>query len=373
MSNGNTHTQHLFQLELDGGTELVGLVSQIVLMSDGGGEFAGLVQTRTQKTRQQLDQRIGGNECIILLCHVLVQLLVLVQLFQIFNRHRWHMQYEPISKQITSTPYLLLVLLMCVYMLRFNFYIASVDDQLKQYLPEQASDLKWLYDLMLPLGGVIAVAPIGWILDTFAIHNSFILLLLMGMSFGSLSMVSAYWAQVGAICIFVVMRPMFYTCASEFVARVYGFTTFGKVYGLITLTSGLFNFIQAWLLDVTRSQLNHDFTYANIGLTTAVFIFASLFPIYITLKHYKYNKERRLTRHDDDFSDSTSSLSSLFYRSLNTRNGKDRFDSFVDITSPYAFEPPSNRRTHHSIASINTANEAIDAAEVYMHSSLDAS
>ena len=262
-------------------------------------------------------------------------------------------------------------------MLRFNFYIASVDDQLNQYVPEYASDLKRLYDYMLPLGGIVAVAPIGWLLDSFAIHVSFILLFVMGLAFGLLSLVPTFWAQITAISIFVVLRPMFYTCASEFVARVFGFATFGKVYGLITLTSGLFNFVQTWLLELTRSQLDHNFNIVNIGLTVTVILFASLFPTYITVKYFKHNKERQSTSYDDDFSDSTSSLSSIFYRSINTRNKKDRINSIdsLDITSPHAFETPTtNPRTrngHHSMASINTANEAMDAAEVYMHSSLD--
>jgi hypothetical protein len=59
-------------------------------VSDGGGELAGLVETRSQETRNLLDQSLGGNESIVLLGELLDKLLVLVELLQVINRLELH-------------------------------------------------------------------------------------------------------------------------------------------------------------------------------------------------------------------------------------------------------------------------------------------
>lgn len=67
VANCNTHAQHLLQLELDGCLKLINLGLDIVVVGDGGRELACLGQTRTQNTRNLLDQRLGCKERIILL------------------------------------------------------------------------------------------------------------------------------------------------------------------------------------------------------------------------------------------------------------------------------------------------------------------
>ena len=46
-----------------------------------------LRETRTQETRNLLDQGVGSNEGIVLACELLDELLVLVQLFQVVRAH----------------------------------------------------------------------------------------------------------------------------------------------------------------------------------------------------------------------------------------------------------------------------------------------
>jgi hypothetical protein len=90
MTNSNTETENLLQLELDGGTELVGLIGQGIVVRDGSRELTDLVETRTQETRNLLDQSIGGEESIVLLGKLLDELLVLVELLKIVNRLEFH-------------------------------------------------------------------------------------------------------------------------------------------------------------------------------------------------------------------------------------------------------------------------------------------
>lgn len=49
---------HLLHLELDGGFNLIDLRVQVLVVSEEGGELAGLVQPRAQDTRDLLDERL---------------------------------------------------------------------------------------------------------------------------------------------------------------------------------------------------------------------------------------------------------------------------------------------------------------------------
>ena len=67
VSNGNTQTQDLFQLELDGSLELSDLLFQVLGVGDRRGEFTSLGETRTQDTGNLLDQSLGSQESIVFL------------------------------------------------------------------------------------------------------------------------------------------------------------------------------------------------------------------------------------------------------------------------------------------------------------------
>lgn len=87
VADGDTHTQDLLQLELDGRLNFGDLASEIFGVRDRGRELAGLGQTRTQETRDLLDQAVGGDEGVVLAGELLDQLLVLVELLEIVGRH----------------------------------------------------------------------------------------------------------------------------------------------------------------------------------------------------------------------------------------------------------------------------------------------
>ena len=106
VSDSNTHTQDLLQLELDGGLDFVDLTAKIFVVGDWGWEFTSceeemlvkiiqrrkrikqtLGKTGTQETGNLLDQGVGSDESIVLACELLDQLLVLVELLQVISGH----------------------------------------------------------------------------------------------------------------------------------------------------------------------------------------------------------------------------------------------------------------------------------------------
>lgn len=87
VSDGNSKAENLLQLELDGSTDFINLLVQVVDMGDGIWGLAGLVEARTKETGNLLDERIGGKESIVALGEFLDELLVLVELLQVISRH----------------------------------------------------------------------------------------------------------------------------------------------------------------------------------------------------------------------------------------------------------------------------------------------
>ena len=58
---------YLLHLEFDGGFDLVHLGIHVLIVGEQRGELAGLVQSRAQDTRDLLDQRLRGQEGVVLL------------------------------------------------------------------------------------------------------------------------------------------------------------------------------------------------------------------------------------------------------------------------------------------------------------------
>lgn len=87
VANGDTQAEDLLQLELDGRLDIGDLLLEILVVGDGGGELAGLGETRTQETRNLLDELLGSDESVILAGKLLDELLVLVELLQVIDAH----------------------------------------------------------------------------------------------------------------------------------------------------------------------------------------------------------------------------------------------------------------------------------------------
>lgn len=87
VTDGNSQTQDLLQLELDSRSDIVDLTSEIIVVGNWSRELTSLRQLWTQKSWNLLNQNLRGNESVVSLRQLLNQLLVLVELLQVVNRH----------------------------------------------------------------------------------------------------------------------------------------------------------------------------------------------------------------------------------------------------------------------------------------------
>lgn len=94
VTDGNTKTENLLELELDSRSDVVDLSSEILRVRDGGRELARLGETGTEQTGNLLDEGLRGKESVVLLSELLDELLVLVELLQVLNGHEGELLIE---------------------------------------------------------------------------------------------------------------------------------------------------------------------------------------------------------------------------------------------------------------------------------------
>ena len=87
VANSNGQAENLLELELDLGLDIVDLALEGLVVRGERRELTGLVQTRTQETRNLLNNRLGREELLVLLRELLDELLVLVELLERLDVH----------------------------------------------------------------------------------------------------------------------------------------------------------------------------------------------------------------------------------------------------------------------------------------------
>lgn len=176
---------------------------------------------------------------------------------------------QRVLSQIRTPWFILITAFTILMMLRMNYFIATLRSQYTYLLNARvAKSLNETFDTLLPVGGIISVPLIGTLLDIVQTRTVLIILVLTASVIGMLGCIPQLSAAYGNIILFVVYRPFFYTAISDYAAKVFGFATFGKVYGLIVCLAGAGNFAQAGLDMLTLNVWQGNPVPVNVGLTT---------------------------------------------------------------------------------------------------------
>ncbi|KAI0175672.1 MFS general substrate transporter [Hypoxylon sp. FL1284] len=157
------------------------------------------------------------------------------------NRTAW--------EQIRSPWFVLVCLFTVVQMTRINYLVATIRPQYEALLGsrEAAVQVNNLFDLALPLGGILSIPFIGVVLDHSSTVAVLASLVAAAAAIGVLGVLPYVWAARANVALFVLYRPFYYTAVSDYSAKVFGFRTFGTVYGAVICLSGLLNFSQSGL------------------------------------------------------------------------------------------------------------------------------
>lgn len=194
--------------------------------------------------------------------------------------------------------------LMCVFatvmMLRLNYFVATVGTQYTYLLGSVSKGtlLNRFFDVALPLGGIISIPFVGLFLDYCTTVVVLTALLGVSLAIGILGLIPNIYAGFLNIILFVGYRPFFYTAISDFCAKVFGFDTFGTVYGSIICISGAFNFFQSTLDKLTHTTFKMNPTPINAALVTITLIAGTVTILYVRKQAIVYaNKKSGLHHH----------------------------------------------------------------------------
>lgn len=197
-------------------------------------------------------------------------------------------------EQIKSPWFLLITLFTVIQMTRINYFVATIRPQ-ETYLlgsAEKAKAVNDFFDVALPLGGVLSIPFIGSLLDHTSTPFALGFLVVVATLIGILGCLPYMWAAIANVCLFVVYRPFYYTTVSDYAAKVFGFQTFGKVYGLIICLAGLFNFLQSPLDAMTHVVFNGNPIPVNLILMGIAVIVGTALVIFTYLKSRTMKREQ---------------------------------------------------------------------------------
>jgi len=171
-------------------------------------------------------------------------------------------------------------------MTRINYFVATVRSQERWLLGSEgrAKTVNDFFDVALPLGGVLSIPFIGTVLDHTSTPFALGLLVFFATVIGALGCLPYMWAAIGNVVLFVVYRPFYYTAVSDYSAKVFGFQTFGKVYGLIICLAGILNFIQSPLDAVTHTVFKNNPIPVNVILLGCAVVVGTSLVAYTAVK-----------------------------------------------------------------------------------------
>ncbi|KAI2790796.1 hypothetical protein POX_c03645 [Penicillium oxalicum] len=199
----------------------------------------------------------------------------------------------PAHKQMMTPWFILITLMTVIQMVRMNYFIATIRTQYEYMLgsDESAQRINDFFDVALPIGGILSTPLIGSLLDRLSVPATLSLIVFLTTSIGILNSIPAMWAGYWTVILFVLLRPLYYSAMSDYATKVFGFATFGRVYGTIICLSGMVNFSQYWLDSLTHGPFDGNPVPINVGLVVAGFVVGVILVGYVTLAGRRFQSE----------------------------------------------------------------------------------
>ncbi|KAI1337688.1 amino acid transporter [Xylariaceae sp. FL0016] len=199
----------------------------------------------------------------------------------------------PAQNQMMTGWFLGILLLTILQMLRMNYFIATIRSQYRYLLDsdEAAEAINDFFDIALPVGGVVATPFIGALLDHLSVASLVGTLTVYIAVIGILNCLPYLWAGYATVILFVLFRPLYYSAISDYTTKIFGFATFGRVYGTIICLSGLTNFSQSGLDRLTHGVLGNDPTVVNISFAVSGTAIGIALTLYVMITGRRYMDE----------------------------------------------------------------------------------
>ncbi|KAG9238370.1 MFS transporter-like protein Fmp42 [Amylocarpus encephaloides] len=203
------------------------------------------------------------------------------------------MHGKTVSQQILSPWFFLIALFTVIQMTRINFFVATIRPQYEYFLSsyDAAVEVNTFFDVALPVGGILSIPFIGMVLDNTSTAFVLSALVTIASVIGVLGVLPYQWAAYANICLFVLYRPFYYTAVSDYSAKVFGFRTFGTVYGLIICLAGLFNFSQSGLDALLHRVFGGNPVPVNLILLGCALVSGVSLCVFVGVKAYTMRRD----------------------------------------------------------------------------------
>ncbi|CAO2652511.1 Nn.00g007940.m01.CDS01 [Neocucurbitaria sp. VM-36] len=205
----------------------------------------------------------------------------------------WGALHNKSAKDQMLTPwFILLTLLTVLQMVRMNYFIATIREQYIYMLKsvELATKINDFFDWALPLAGVLSTPFLGALLDNVSTPGVLLILVIVITAIGIIGSIPALWAGYVNVLLFVFLRPLYYSAMSDYATKVFGFATFGRVYGTIICFSGLVNLSQTGIDALTKGAFKGNPIPVNASLGIAAFVIGTALVTYVTVQVYRMRK-----------------------------------------------------------------------------------
>ncbi|KAJ3052999.1 hypothetical protein HK097_005265 [Rhizophlyctis rosea] len=197
-------------------------------------------------------------------------------------------------EQIKSGWFIPLAVFNIVQMLRNNFFMATIRPQYEYifHSPTAAAEINNFFDITLPIGGILSIPFIGYILDHTSTFSILCILVTSGTLIGSLQIVPNILAAKIGVVLFVLNRPFYYTAISDYCAKVFGYTTFGTVYGAIICSAGVFNLVQSGIDYLVQTGFEGNPIPVNLALLGSGLVLGIAMLGYVGAQVRKIKRDR---------------------------------------------------------------------------------
>ncbi|KAH7401187.1 major facilitator superfamily domain-containing protein [Pyrenochaeta sp. MPI-SDFR-AT-0127] len=205
----------------------------------------------------------------------------------------WGALHNKSAKDQMLTPwFILLTLLTVLQMVRMNYFIATIREQYIYMLNsvDLATKINEFFDWALPLGGVISTPFLGALLDNVSTPGVLLILVVVITMIGIVGSIPVLWAGYVNVILFVLLRPLYYSAMSDYATKVFGFATFGRVYGTIICFSGLVNLSQTGIDALTKGTFDGNPIPVNATLGVSAFVIGTALVTYVTVQVYRMRK-----------------------------------------------------------------------------------
>lgn len=174
-------------------------------------------------------------------------------------------------RQLWSFWFIFIVLFSSIQVIRINYLIQTISSQYAYLLhsDQQAERLNNYLTISLPVAGVLVTPVIGFVLDSLSTLHTLVLSLFITTIIGVVSLLHSAVAGYLVITLLVLYRPFFYAVVLDYCAKVFGFDTFGTIYGLCISISGVLSYLQFILDKLTHTYFKMSPNPANLILTSA--------------------------------------------------------------------------------------------------------